>query len=45
MKETLKRLWLANRLTVAQLEKAVRLGWITEADAAEIRGISEDDGA
>jgi hypothetical protein len=42
MKETLTRLWLANRLTVAQLEKAVRLGWITEADADEIAATPRD---
>jgi hypothetical protein len=36
MKQTLLRLWITNRLDQAGLDKAVRLRWITQADANEI---------
>jgi hypothetical protein len=43
MKATLLRLWITNRLSIAQLEKAVRLGWITQADADEIAATPREE--
>lgn len=38
MFETLRRLYAAKRLTVAQINAAVLRGWISEDQAAEILG-------
>ena len=38
MYETLKRLYSSGRLTAGQLESAVAKGWITDAQAEEIKG-------
>lgn len=37
MFDTLKRMKKKDLLTEAMIEKAVRLGWINEAEAAELR--------
>ena len=43
MFETLKRLHKAGELTNDALEKAVRLGWITEEQMQEIKGGSSHE--
>lgn len=40
MKATLERLWKLNRLTEAQLNRAVTLGWVTQAEANAIKELS-----
>ncbi|MEG2120379.1 MAG: XkdX family protein [Pseudoflavonifractor sp.] len=39
MFETLKRLYDAGRLDSAGLDRAVKIGWITPAQAQEIQGV------
>jgi hypothetical protein len=43
MKQTLLRLWITNRLDQAGLDKAVRLGWITQSDADEIAATPREE--
>lgn len=44
MFETIKRNFLAGRITEAGVQNAVKKGWITEAQAAEILAIESEVG-
>jgi hypothetical protein len=42
VKATLERLWRANRLTIAQLARAVTLGWVTQEEADAIKELTRE---